>query len=135
MEPHSWIFAISGMAYLYFLCRIFDMKKVYIIKKSRIHQPSDTDQIQLDQWKTDVSGFKKEMKSFRVKSVTMFSIIPATEILTHAYFGNHLAQVWFISLILCAAFLLGLFTLLYDMKQYDRFEEKKYKSATSLLYV
>lgn len=134
MEPHSWIIAIAGMAYLYFLCQIFDQKKVYLIQKSRISQPDDTDLDGIRIWQIEVKNFKKDIQSFRVKSIVSFCVIPLVEMIFHLYFGEHYAQVWIFSLAVFLFFLIGLIVLLYDMRQHDKFEEKRYKSPTSLLF-
>ena len=84
--------------------------------------------------KKEVEEFQREIKAFRIKSVTAYSVIPFVELLLHAYFGDHLAQIWFFSFALCLFFLAGLLVLIYDMRQHDKFDEKKYKSPTSLLY-
>ncbi|MBD3638321.1 MAG: hypothetical protein HUJ25_13295 [Crocinitomicaceae bacterium] len=134
MEPHSWIFAIAGMAYVYFLAQVYDRKRVYLIRKSRIHQPDETNKEQLLKWRQEVRVFKRDLKKFRTGSILLSFVIPVIELCAHLVWGDYLLQIFAITIVLFLVFLIGLVTLLYDMRQYGSFEHKKYKSATSILY-
>ena len=133
MEPHSWIIAIAGMAYLYYLSLVFDKRRIYLIKKSRIHQPTSEDDHEIRLWKEQFETFQRELKLFRVRSVLYFSLIPFLEMLAHAYFGNYLVHIWWIPTVMCLAFMLGLIVMITEMSGPQPLDIRKL-DRRSLLY-
>lgn len=125
MEPHSWIIAIAGMAYLYFLSQIFDRRRVYLIKKSRIHQPVSENDKELKRWKIQFDKFQRELKNFRIGAVILFLIIPVLEFLAHAYIGDHLAQIWWIPTLIFLTFAVGFAVLITEMSGPQPLDIKK----------
>ena len=133
MEPHSWIIAIAGAVYLYYLSQIYDKRKIYLIKKSRIHQPVTQDDQEIDLWREQYEKFQRELKLFRINSVLVFLIIPIVEYMAHAYFGKHLEQIWWIPMIIGSVFGVGLAVLLTEMSGPIPLDIKKL-DRRSLLY-
>lgn len=115
MEPHSWIIAIAGMAYLYYLSLIYDKRKVYLIKKSRVHQPVSEDDKEIALWREQHDKFQRELKVFRIKSILFFLVIPVLEMVAHTYFGQYVLYIWWIPFLLFSLFLIGLIVLITEM--------------------
>lgn len=115
MEPHSWIIAIAGMAYLYYLSQIYDKRRVYLIKKSRIHQPQNQNDEEIDLWRKQFEEFQRELKAFRIKSIFFFMVIPVLEMFAHNYFGEHVLHIWWIPMLMFLIFLIGLLVLVTEM--------------------
>lgn len=121
------------MVYLYYLSQIYDRRKVYLIKKSRIHQPTNEHDREIAVWKEQYEEFQSELKSFRVRAAVCFLFIPILELMAHAYFGEHLAQIWWIPVLILLVFAVGLTVLLTEMSGPEPLEIKKLDKR-SLLY-
>lgn len=125
MEPHSWIYIIATLAYLYFLSQIVDRQRLLFIRRSRIGLPKG-DRKTREKWLNEMRALKRDTGSFKRLAIILFFIIPAIEIAAHFVAGQYIFHDKLLSIILFAVFFLGLLVILFAMKGKSVDSTKKY---------
>lgn len=130
MEPHSWIYVIATLAYLYFLSQIIDRNRTLLIRKSRIQQPDNSIKSK-EKWLAEMRAWLRISGNFKKISIGLFFLIPGVEITAHLMIGEYLLHDQLLSATMFAIFFSALLLILFTMKGKSRRTPKKYATKTA----
>lgn len=126
MEPHTGILIVAALAYLFFLSKIIDKNRRILMKKSRIHEPDQSQLKELEKWMEERRSLKRTVKRFRNSSILFFMLVPTVEVSAHLIVGGYLIHDQLLSLAFFGIFFLTLLLILYTMKGKSKLTPKKY---------
>ena len=126
MDLHTWIFVFTLMTYLYYITRVYDQVKVLLIKKIKIHNPTNDRIEEQEKWFSQMKAMKLEIKKFKINSFLLFLLIPVVEVIAHMLVGEYFINSTLLSLIFFVLFLFCLLFLLFTYKgrEADKLEKK-----------
>lgn len=126
MEPHTIIYIIAALVYLYFLSIMIDRMRLLMIRKSRIHVPNADIQEEMSVWVSETREMNKKIKRLRWSSVLFFFCIPTIEVVFHLMVGDYILNEQLLSLTFFGIFFSSLVIILFAVKGRPRATAKKY---------